>query len=133
MALNDGRAISNFIVQALQNKPITMHGDGTQTRSFCYVEDTASGLIELMNSDLQGPVNIGNPDEIKLIELAEQIIDLTNSTSEIIYQDSAVDDPQRRCPDISQAIGKLAWSPTIDRRQGLMHTIEYIKEQLCKQ
>jgi len=133
MALNDGRAISNFIVQALQNKPITMHGDGTQTRSFCYVEDTASGLIELMNSDLQGPVNIGNPDEIKLIELAEQIIDLTNSTSEIIYQDSAVDDPQRRCPDISQAIGKLAWSPTVDRRQGLIHTIEYIKEQLCKQ
>ena len=133
MALNDGRAISNFIIQALQNKPITMHGDGKQTRSFCYVKDTASGLIELMNSDLQGPVNIGNPDEIQLIELAEQIIDLTNSTSEIIYQDSAVDDPKRRCPDISQAIGKLAWSPTVDRRQGLMHTIEYIKEKLCKQ
>lgn len=133
MALNDGRAISNFIIQALQNKPITMHGDGKQTRSFCYVKDTASGLIELMNSDLQGPVNIGNPDEIQLIELAKQIIDLTNSTSEIIYQDSAVDDPKRRCPDISQAIGKLAWSPTVDRRQGLMHTIEYIKEKLCKQ
>ena len=133
MALNDGRAISNFIIQALQNKPITMHGDGKQTRSFCYVQDTASGLIELMNSDLQGPVNIGNPDEIQLIELAEQIIDLTNSTSEIVHQDSAVDDPRRRCPDISQAIGQLAWSPNVDRREGLMHTIEYIKEQLCKQ
>ena len=133
MALNDGRAISNFIIQALQNKPITMHGDGKQTRSFCYVEDTASGLIELMNSDLQGPVNIGNPDEIQLIDLAEQIIDLTNSTSEIVHQDSAVDDPQRRCPDISQAIGQLAWSPTVDRQTGLERTIEYIREKLCEQ
>jgi len=133
MALNDGRAISNFIIQALQNKPITVHGDGKQTRSFCYVEDTASGLIELMNSDLQGPVNIGNPDEIQLIDLAEQIIDLTNSTSEIVHQDSAVDDPQRRCPDISQAIGQLAWSPTVDRQTGLERTIEYIREKLCEQ
>ena len=133
MALNDGRAISNFIIQALQNKPITMHGDGKQTRSFCYVKDTASGLIELMNSDLQGPVNIGNPDEIQLIELAEQIIDLTDSTSEIVHQDSAVDDPRRRCPDISQAIGQLAWSPQVDRQTGLERTIEYIKEKLCEQ
>jgi UDP-glucuronate decarboxylase len=131
MALDDGRAVSNFITQALQNKPITMHGDGKQTRSFCYVEDTVRGLIKLMNSDSSGPVNIGNPDEVTLQKLAQQIIGLCNSSSWIIHQDAAVDDPRRRCPDISQAQKLLDWNPTVDREQGLKYTIQYIREQLC--
>ena len=133
MALNDGRAVSNFIVQALENKPITVHGTGLQTRSFCYVTDTVRGLIALMNSEHAGPVNIGNPNEVQLIDLAKEIIELTQSNSEIVYENSAVDDPNKRCPDIQLAQQVLQWQPTVDRREGLMHTIEYIKEQLCKQ
>ena len=130
MALNDGRAVSNFILQALQNKPITMHGDGLQTRSFCYVSDTVNAMIRLMNSGHAGPINIGNPQEITLLQLAEEIIKLTNSKSEIVYQDSAVDDPHRRCPDITLAQQVLDWYPITDRRQGLQNTINYLKEQL---
>jgi UDP-glucuronate decarboxylase len=128
MAIDDGRAVSNFITQALQNKPITMHGDGKQTRSFCYVEDTAKGLIKLMNSDSAGPVNIGNPDEVTLMQLAQEIVELTASSSEIVHQDSAVDDPQRRCPDIALAKKLLNWSPQVSRTQGLKYTIDYMRK-----
>ncbi len=129
MALDDGRAVSNFILQALTDQPITMHGDGLQTRSFCYVQDTARGLITLMNSDSAGPVNIGNPDEVTLLELAKQIVELCNSNSKIVHQNAAVDDPRTRCPDINLAL-QLGWSPTVDRTQGLKYTIQYIKEML---
>lgn len=129
MALDDGRAISNFITQALQNQPITVHGDGLQTRSFCYVEDTARGLIQLMNSHSAGPVNIGNPDEVTLLELANQIVELCNSNSKIVHQSAAVDDPRTRCPDIGLA-QQLGWCPTVDRTQGLKYTIQYMKEML---
>jgi UDP-glucuronate decarboxylase len=129
MALDDGRAISNFILQALTDQPITMHGDGLQTRSFCYVQDTARGLIQLMNSHSAGPVNIGNPDEVTLLELAKQIVELCNSNSKIVHQDAAVDDPRIRCPDIGLA-QQLGWSPTVERTQGLKYTIQYIKEML---
>lgn len=133
MSLTDGRAVSNFITQALQNEPLTMHGDGSQTRSFCYVSDTATALRRLMNSGHAGPINIGNPDEVTLLQLAEEIIELTGSSSEIVYQDSAVDDPNRRKPEVLLASQVLKWCPTVDRRLGLISTIEYIKEQLCKQ
>ena len=133
MALNDGRAISNFILQALENKPITVHGDGLQTRSFCYVSDTVSGLIKLMNSDSKGPINIGNTEEVTLLQLAQEVIELADSKSEIIHTDSAVDDPHQRCPDIYQAITKLSWLPNIDRKTGLKYTIDYVRTQLCEQ
>ena len=129
MALDDGRAVSNFILQALTDQPITMHGDGLQTRSFCYVQDTARGLITLMNSHSAGPVNIGNPDEVTLLELAKQIVELCNSNSKIVHQNAAVDDPRTRCPDINLAL-QLGWSPTVERTQGLKYTIQYIKEML---
>ncbi len=129
MALDDGRAVSNFILQALTDQPITMHGDGLQTRSFCYVQDTARGLITLMNSHSAGPVNIGNPDEVTLLELAKQIVELCNSNSKIVHQNAAVDDPRTRCPDINLAL-QLGWRPTVERTQGLKYTIQYIKEML---
>lgn len=131
MALNDGRAVSNFIIQALQNQPITVHGDGKQTRSFCYVTDTVKGLIALMNSDNKGPINIGNIKEVTLLQLAQEIIELADSDSEIIHTDSAVDDPHQRCPDIYHAITKLGWAPDVDRRTGLKYTIDYVRKQLC--
>ena len=133
MALNDGRAVSNFILQALENKPITVHGDGLQTRSFCYVSDTVNGLIKLMNSDSEGPINIGNPEEVTLLQLAQEIVELAESSSEIIHTESAVDDPHQRCPDIYQAITKLNWMPEVDRKQGLKYTIDYVRTQLCDQ
>jgi nucleoside-diphosphate-sugar epimerase len=123
MALNDGRAVSNFITQALTDAPITLHGTGKQTRSFCYVEDTVRGLILLANSDAQGPVNIGNPDEVELIELVNEILHLTASKSEISWQPAVVDDPGKRCPDISKAKEVLNWEPTVSRSAGLGRTI----------
>ena len=123
MALNDGRAVSNFITQALTDAPITLHGTGKQTRSFCYVEDTVRGLILLANSDAQGPVNIGNPDEVELIELVKEILHLTASKSEISWEPAAVDDPGRRCPDISKAQAVLNWEPTVSRSAGLGRTV----------
>ncbi len=129
MALDDGRAVSNFILQALTDQPITMHTDGLQTRSFCYVQDTARGLITLMNSHSAGPVNIGNPDEVTLLELAKQIVELCNSNSKIVHQNAAVDDPRTRCPDINLAL-QLGWRPTVERTQVLKYTIQYIKEML---
>jgi UDP-glucuronate decarboxylase len=124
---NDGRVVSNFIVQALKNEPITLFGDGAQTRSFCYVDDLIDGLIRLMNSpdEFTGPVNLGNPHEFTIRELAEQIITLTASKSRIICKPLPQDDPRQRQPDISLARRQLAWEPKIAVEQGLTKTIEY--------
>ena len=131
MALNDGRVVSNFIVQALQNKPITIYGDGFQTRSFCYVSDLIEGLYKLMNKDnFMGPVNLGNPDEFTIKELAEMIIELTNSKSEIVYKNLPSDDPVKRKPDISLAKKELNWEPEVKLREGLKLTIPYFEQKL---
>jgi len=130
MNLNDGRVIPNFIKQALKNEPITVYGDGKQTRSFCYISDTVEGLIKLMNSDYVGPINIGNPREITILELAEKIIELTDSKSEIIFRELPEDDPVRRCPDITKAKEILGWEPKIGLEEGLIKTIEWFKNIL---
>jgi len=131
MSENDGRVVSNFIVQALQGKPITIYGDGTQTRSFCYVDDMVDGLIKMMETDnFTGPVNLGNPHEITILELAERIIRICNSKSEIAFQRAILDDPKQRRPDISLAINKLKWSPTVDIDMGLYYTKEYFDENM---
>ncbi|NPA44613.1 MAG: SDR family oxidoreductase [Chlorobi bacterium] len=125
---NDGRVVSNFIVQALQNKDITVYGDGSQTRSFQYVDDLVAGIISLMNNtdeDFTGPVNIGNPGEFTILELAEKVIKLTNSKSKIIYMPLPQDDPMQRKPDITLAKEKLNWEPKVNLEDGLMKTIEY--------
>ena len=129
---NDGRVISNFIMQALRNEPVTIYGDGSQSRSFCYVDEIIDALIQLMNSsdDFIGPVNIGNPIEFTIKELAEKIIDLVNSKSEITYKDLPSDDPIQRQPDISLAKDKLGWSPTIQLEEGLNKTIPYFADLL---
>ena len=124
---NDGRVVSNFIIQAIQNKPITIFGKGEQTRSFCYVDDMVSALLLFMASDdhINGPVNLGNPNEFTILELAEKIITLTNSSSKMVFKELPEDDPSQRCPDISQAGDLLGWSPRIDIDLGLTKTIEY--------
>ena len=126
---NDGRVVSNFIVQALQNKDITIYGTGNQTRSFCYCDDLIDGMIKLMNSSdvFCGPVNIGNPVEFTMLELAQQVIALTQSRSKIIYMPLPQDDPQQRRPDISLAKKELNWEPKIELKEGLIKTIEYFK------
>lgn len=126
---NDGRVVSNFIVQALNNQDITVYGKGEQTRSFQYVDDLVEGMIRLMNTDdsITGPMNIGNPGEYKIIELAEKIIQLTRSKSKIIYKPLPQDDPTQRCPDISYAKKELNWEPKIQLEEGLLKTIEYFK------
>ncbi|PNX52063.1 MAG: NAD-dependent dehydratase [Thermoplasmata archaeon M9B2D] len=125
----DGRVVSNFIVQALKGEDITMYGDGTQTRSFCYVDDLIEGMIRLMNSrdGFTGPVNIGNPGEFTMLELAEKIIELTGSKSKITFQPLPQDDPLQRQPDITLAKKELGWEPTIKLEAGLAKTIEYFK------
>jgi len=127
---NDGRVVSNFILQALRSEPITIYGDGTQTRSFCYVDDLIDGLIRLMNSpdNVTGPVNIGNPTEFTMLELAKQIIQLTGSTSEIVYRPLPQDDPMQRRPDTSLAEKLLNWEPKIELKDGLEKTIEYFRQ-----
>jgi len=127
MELNDGRAVSNFICQALHGQDITIHGDGLQTRSFCYVTDTVDGLIKLANSNETTPVNIGNPDEVTLLVLVNDIIQISHSSSNIIYQSRAEDDPSRRCPDITKAIDVLQWKPIVSRHDGLALTIDSFK------
>ncbi len=128
MAQNDGRVVSNFILQALKNEDITIYGDGSQTRSFCYVDDLIEGLIRMMNSKLVGPVNLGNPSERTILDFAKLIIKLTNSKSQIIYKPLPSDDPTQRQPDISLAKKELDWEPKIDIEEGLMKTINYFKE-----
>ncbi|HPY34413.1 MAG TPA: SDR family oxidoreductase [Smithellaceae bacterium] len=132
MAINDGRVISNFIIQALCDKEITVYGDGKQTRSFCYVDDMIDGLILMMNSadDFYGPVNLGNPHEFTILELAQKIIKMTKSGSKISFQPLPLDDPVRRKPDIKLARKKLNWSPKVALEEGLIKTIKYFRNEL---
>ena len=132
MQLNDGRVVTNFIVQALRNENITIYGDGTQTRSFSYVEDTVAGIISLMNSTEYDVFNIGNPNEMTVAKLAEKIIELTDSTSEIKYLELPNDDPKQRKPDITKAKTKLNWEPKVNLDEGLAKTITWVEEQLSK-
>jgi len=132
MQLNDGRVVTNFITQALRNENITIYGDGSQTRSFSYVEDTVAGIISLMNSSEYDVFNIGNPTEMTVGELAEKIIELTDSTSEIKYLELPNDDPKQRKPDITKAKTKLNWEPKVKLEEGLTKTISWVEEQLSK-
>ncbi|MBN2198575.1 MAG: SDR family oxidoreductase [Candidatus Aminicenantes bacterium] len=131
MAVKDGRVVSNFIVQALRGEPLTVYGDGKQTRSFCYVSDLIDGLHRLMESeDLTGPVNLGNPSEFTILELAERILERTGSRSAIIHKPLPQDDPVQRCPDIRLARERLGWEPRVSLEEGLDRTIAYFKEKL---
>jgi len=129
----DGRVVSNFIVQALQNKDITVYGDGSQTRSFCYVDDLVEGFMRMMNcEDFTGPVNLGNPGEFTILQLAEAVIRLTGSSSKIVYEPLPSDDPLQRKPDISLAREKLDWEPKVNLEEGLERTIAYFREVLAE-
>jgi len=132
MLPDDGRVVSNFIVQALKGSPITIYGSGLQTRSFCYVDDLIEGFVRLMAADdeVTGPVNLGNPNEFTIRQLAETVLKLTGSSSELIDKPLPEDDPTQRCPDISMANNELAWKPTIELEEGLNRTIAYFKEIL---
>jgi UDP-glucuronate decarboxylase len=130
MSMNDGRVVSQFILQALQDKDIEVFGDGSQTRSFCFVDDLITGIIKLFFSDISEPINLGNPAPISMNELAKEIVALTKSKSKIIYKSLPEDDPKQRQPDISKAISKLGWKPEIDRAEGLVKTIKYFESQL---
>ena len=132
MACNDGRVVSNFILQALQNKALTIYGDGSQTRSFCYVSDLVDGMIKMMNGDCIGPFNFGNPHEITVKELAESVIDLCQSKSTVTYYPIPQDDPVRRQPNIEKARTKLGWEPGISLEEGLKTTIAFFKQSLDK-
>src|SRR5439155_10926486 len=129
---NDGRVVSNFIVQALKNEPITIYGDGSQTRSFCYVSDLVDGLIRLMESadDVTGPLNLGNPGEFSIRELAERVATLTASRSQIEHRPLPMDDPRQRQPDISRARETLCWEPKIGLEEGLKKTVAYFQDLL---
>ena len=131
MLMNDGRVVSNFIVQALKGDDITIYGDGSQTRSFCYVDDLIEGFVRMMNQDkIIGPVNIGNPGEFTMLELAKEVLDLTGSKGKIVYKPLPGDDPKMRRPNIDLAKSALGWEPTIPLRQGLEKTIVYFEELL---
>jgi dTDP-glucose 4,6-dehydratase len=130
LRLDDGRAISNFLHQALLGKPITVYGDGEQTRSFCYVEDEIRGFLALLDSDLTGPVNIGNPVEFTVHELAEMVLEVTGSSSEIVYEPLPVDDPTQRQPDITLARTALGWEPRVGLREGLERTAAWFRQIL---
>ncbi|BAZ37250.1 NAD-dependent epimerase/dehydratase [Calothrix sp. NIES-4101] len=132
MLENDGRVVSNFIVQALQGKPLTVYGDGSQTRSFCYASDLIEGFIRLMNSDYVGPVNIGNPGEYTILQLAEAVRDMVNPSAEINFEPLPSDDPRRRRPDITKAKTLLNWEPTIPLQEGLKLTIEDFRDRMNK-
>jgi len=132
MATNDGRVVSNFIVQALENRDLTVYGDGSQTRSFCYVDDLISGLISLFFADdVHEPINLGNPESINMSELAKEIIQKTDSKSQIIFQSIPSDDPRRREPDVAKAKNTLGWEPKISRSLGLDKTIQYFRKELA--
>lgn len=130
MAANDGRVVSNFIVQALRGEDLTIYGDGSQTRSFCYVDDLVEGFIRLMGSEagVLGPVNLGNPGEFTMLELATQVLKLTGSTSKLSFQELPQDDPKQRRPDITRARETLGWAPTVELEAGLKRTIAYFRE-----
>jgi len=130
MAIGDGRVVSNFIVQALRNEPINIYGDGKQTRSFCYVSDLVEGIYKLVRLDKNPgtPINLGNPNEFTILELAKVVIEITNSKSEIVNNPLPLDDPKQRCPDISLAKSTLNWKPTIELREGIEKTAAYFKQ-----
>ena len=130
---HDGRVVSNFITQALQNSPITIYGDGSQTRSFCYVDDLIELMVLFMQSEdsFTGPMNMGNPGEFTILELAEQVIELTGSGSELVFRDLPMDDPRQRCPDITLAREKFGWTPRITLAEGLKKTIDYFENLLA--
>lgn len=132
MQKNDGRVVSNFIVQAIEGKDITVYGDGLQTRSFCFVSDLVEGIVRLMNSDktITGPINIGNPSEFTVKQLAKMIIDITKSKSTIVYKPLPQDDPKKRKPDITLAMAKLEWHPIVEINEGLKKTVRYFEEYL---
>lgn len=133
MSENDGRVVSNFIVQALREKDITIYGDGSQTRSFCYVDDLVEGMLRMMEQDgFIGPVNLGNPEEYTVKQLAEMILSLTGSSSHLVYKPLPENDPVRRRPDITLARERLGWSPQIDTTEGLKKTIQYFRQSLSK-
>ena len=129
---NDGRVVSNFAMQALRGEPITLFGDGTQTRAFCYVDDLIEGFLRLMDApdELTGPINLGNPNEFTIRELAELVVDLTGSKSKIVHKPLPVDDPVQRCPDIGKAREALGWEPKIELRDGLVRTLAYFERLL---
>lgn len=123
----DGRVVSNFIIQALKGEDITIYGDGTQTRSFCYVDDLVNGLVKMMESDITGPINLGNPSERTILDFAKLIIEITGTNSKIVHKPLPSDDPVKRRPDITRAQKELGWTPQIDIYEGLEKTIEYFK------
>jgi dTDP-glucose 4,6-dehydratase len=127
MKADDGRVVSNFLVQALHGRPITIYGDGSQTRSFCYVADEVAGFLALLDADVTGPVNIGNPNEFTMIELAELVLEVTGSSSPIVYEPLPSDDPKQRQPDITLAREVLGWEPTVMLAEGLRHTAEWFR------
>jgi nucleoside-diphosphate-sugar epimerase len=130
MRVDDGRSVSNFLVQALRGEPITVFGDGSQTRSFCYVDDEIRGFLALLDGEHTGPINIGNPNEFTIRQLAELAVEVTGSSSEIIFEPLPVDDPTQRQPDLTLARTLLGWEPTIQLREGLQRTAEYFRQVL---
>ena len=126
----DGRVVSNFIVQALKGVPLTVYGDGLQTRSFCFVDDLVDGLIKLLHSNIDSPVNLGNPNEFTILELAKSVLKIIKSDTKIIYENLPVDDPKMRCPDISKAKEELFWEPSISLKEGLLKTVPWFKDLL---
>jgi len=130
MRPEDGRVVSNFITQALQGQPLTIYGDGSQTRSFCYVDDQVAGHLALLDGEHSGPINIGNDVEFSMLELAEVVVDVTNSSSEIAFLPLPQDDPTRRRPDLTEALAKLSWKPTVTLSDGVAKTAAYFAEAL---
>ncbi len=130
MRVDDGRAVSNFIVQALRGQPLTVYGDGTQTRSFCYVDDLIAGFLALLDSDQTGPINIGNPHEFTLLQLAEMVLDLTGSSAGVVHQPLPADDPKQRQPDITLATERLGWQPQTGLADGVGRTVDYFRDVL---
>ncbi len=132
MRLDDGRVLPNFVGQALRGEPLTVYGDGSQTRSFCYVSDLVDGIFRLLFTDFHEPVNLGNPNEITILDFAKEILRLTSSKSEIVYKDLPADDPKVRRPDISRARKLLGWEPKVDRHEGLQRTVEHFRQRVKK-
>ena len=135
MHANDGRVVSNFIVQALTGRALTIYGGGSQTRSFCYVDDLVEGLVRMMNTegDVHRPVNLGNPHEVSIVELADRIIELTGSTVDVDYQELPADDPMQRCPDVTRARTLFDWEPRVPVESGLNRTIAYFRKVIEEQ
>jgi dTDP-glucose 4,6-dehydratase len=131
MRPDDGRVVSNFIVQALQGKPLTVYGDGTQTRSFCHVSDEVRGILSLLDSGVQDPVNIGNPNEFTMLELAEVVLEVVGGSSELVFEPLPVDDPTQRCPDITRARELLGWEPRVHLREGVQRTAAWFRREIC--